>query len=268
MSTSAPKAEGAAAAAPKPYVRLARKDEIPALALIAREAFIADPNFSYLASLKEHLSNEQDSKKRRTLEKFLGMLYGLSFAAGARITVVALPKSEEEKRSGKEELAASCIWLPPHKRVGLKQFFTSLRYGFFSVLRGWGLKGMTRVSILHPMHTDAAWVEVWKQCKLPGTPEHEWYLFLALTAPQHQGHGYLSLLLREMFAFVPDKMLTLDAGTAKARDRYAHLGFELQRPWTLGTGQVNEQGLKTKGEKPGMTFYSMIKWDPKHSEAT
>ncbi|TFY63997.1 hypothetical protein EVG20_g6103 [Dentipellis fragilis] len=268
LRSLASKTEGAAATTPKAYVRLARKDEIPALALIAREAFITDPNFSYLGNLKEPLSNEQDSKKRRTLEKFLGMLYGLSFAAGARITVVALPKSEEEKQSGKEELAASCIWLPPHKRVGLKQFFTSLRYGFFTVLRGWGFKGFTRASILHPIHTDAAWGEVWKNCKLPGTPEHEWYLQLAFTAPQHQGHGYLSLLIREMYEFVPEKLLTLDAATPKARDRYAHLGFELQHPWTVGTGQVNEQGLKGKGETPGMTFYSMIKWDPEHSKAT
>lgn len=126
-----------------------------------------------------------------------------------------------------------------------------------------------------------------RQCfKLKGDTttdiENSWYLVMTGTDTSHQGRGCLSLLVREAFAHAPNDIFTLEATSAKSRDQYIHLGYEvcllissdylkpcvrrsliiLQQPVpiTLGKGRVNEQGIKERGEKAvGIELYSLAK---------
>ncbi|TFY70252.1 hypothetical protein EVG20_g2761 [Dentipellis fragilis] len=246
----------------KAYVRLARKDELNDLADMARRAFISDPIYNYSGNLKEPLSNDTNTSKRRTLQKFQRLLIGSSMAIGARTTVVAVPVASEgsETNRGKEELAAVCIWSPEGKHLDTSHPFTLLRNGFLGILTGWGITGLKRIALEYSNSCDKAWKEIRKSEDFKADATNgEWYVQMVCTAPEHQGKGYLSLIMREMFEYAPNQVLTLDASTPKSRDRYAHLGFELKRPWGIGKGKADSRGFKAKGDAPGMEFYAMVK---------
>lgn len=82
--------------------------------------------------------------------------------------------------------------------------------------------------------------------------------------------------MREAYAHSPSTVFTLEATTAKSRDRYQHLGFEVRcprktynpdvsiahiqllAPIKLGVGKVNAEGLSSSGEDAvGVECYSM-----------
>ncbi|KAA1472581.1 hypothetical protein DENSPDRAFT_778752 [Dentipellis sp. KUC8613] len=246
----------------KAYVRLARKDELNTLADLARRAFITDPIYSYCGNLSEPLSNEKDSSKRRTLQKFQRLIIGSSMALGARTTVVAVPVTSEGSKTDKdhEEIAALCIWMPGAKHLDASHPLILIRNGFFSIFRGWGFTGLKRIVLEYSNRCDKTWKEIRKSEEFKtDVANGEWYVQMVCTAPEYQGKGYLSLIMREMFEHAPNQALTLDASTPKSRDRYAHLGFELKSPWEVGKGKADSRGLKTKGDAPGMEFYAMVK---------
>ncbi|ESK88135.1 acyl- n-acyltransferase [Moniliophthora roreri MCA 2997] len=59
------------------------------------------------------------------------------------------------------------------------------------------------------------------------------------------------------------KPFTLEAATESARDKYAHLGFELlpHQPVILGKGKCDLQGLRKPGGE-GCKVYCMVNWHP------
>ncbi|TFY81737.1 hypothetical protein EWM64_g2279 [Hericium alpestre] len=239
-------AEASPPPAPAPYVRPARRDELDALAVLARRAFIDDPVFNYSANLKEPLSNDVDNSKRRTLEACHCMLFKMAFGLKARVMVVAVPEASSEKetsRKTKERLAATCIWMPPGKRMGFEHPMILLRSGIFRVIRGWGVNGLMRLGLEYPDGIEKTWKSIWKEQKIK----------------DDQGKGYLSLLVHEMFAKMPEEIIMLDASTSKSRDQYVHLGFRLEKPFMVGKGKANSVGYSEKGG-PGMELYGMAKW--------
>lgn len=152
-------------------VRPAARDDIPALVVLARRAFINDPFTNYCGDLKEvslsifprfpystvepsaqALSNDVSTPKRQHLEIFYRMLFGAIIHSGGRVMVVAVPippKSDNGQSTGAErkrnrrrdKIAAVAAWLPPHVRIGLDHPWALLRSGLVGAVRRWGLKG-------------------------------------------------------------------------------------------------------------------------------
>lgn len=61
-----------------------------------------------------------------------------------------------------------------------------------------------------------------------GGADATWYMTMVMVHPDHEGRGYCSLLTRETFEVGgPGACFTLDASTAKSRDQYLHIGFEV-----------------------------------------
>ena len=89
--------------------------------------------------------------------------------------------------------------------------------------------------------------------------------------------GYLSVLMQEAFDNISHEVpFVLEATTAKSRDRYLHMGFEVRAhppnlrnwylrldsvqlfsPFRIGVKNVDEDGLTTRGG-PGVEVYSMV----------
>ncbi|TFY82154.1 hypothetical protein EWM64_g1852 [Hericium alpestre] len=231
--------------APAPYVRDEGRDELDTLANLARRSFINDPAFNYGANLKQPLSNDVDNSKRRTLEAFHRMLFQMAFCLEARVMVVAVPEAGGENdtsRKTKERLAAACIWMPPGKRVGLQHPMFLLHSDVLRVIRGWGINFLMRLGFEYPGVAEKAWKSIWKEQKIK----------------DDQGKGYLFLMMREMFQKMSEETLTLDASNPKARDQYAHLGFRLEKPFTIGKGKATAIGFRGKGG-PGVELYGMAK---------
>jgi hypothetical protein len=44
--------------------------------------------------------------------------------------------------NNEEHIVASCVWLPPKKRVDLWRVITLLKAGFVDTLRRWGIRGL------------------------------------------------------------------------------------------------------------------------------
>lgn len=91
---------------------------------------------------------------------------------------------------------------------------------------------------------------------------------------------YSTMLMKEGFGLRNSKPITLEATTAHSRDTYAHQGFEVRQykkicKWylmltleskvvetlTLGRGQVDNRGLKTRDKESsvGFTVWIMIR---------
>lgn len=253
-------------------VRPAARDDIPALVVLARRAFINDPFTNYCGDLKEALSNDVSTPKRQHLEIFYRMLFGAIIHSGGRVMVVAVPippKSDNGQSTGAErkrnrrrdKIAAVAAWLPPHVRIGLDHPWALLRSGLVGAVRRWGLKGAHRAGIEYGSKVEKAFEEIYKARGVKETERDAWYLQLAATEPDEQGKGYLSLLVREAFAHTPNATFVLEATTEKSRDRYDHFGFQLERPIVFGKGEFDSNGYRAKGESAeGFQIYAMVKW--------
>ncbi|KAJ7262679.1 hypothetical protein B0H12DRAFT_1069138 [Mycena haematopus] len=71
--------------------------------------------------------------------------------------------------------------------------------------------------------------------------------------------GYSNLLMKEGFEYCgPSKPITLEDTTPHSRDVYAHQGFEIVQPHTLGQGAVDNCGLGTNDARhaPGFPVWA------------
>ncbi|TFK50597.1 hypothetical protein OE88DRAFT_273496 [Heliocybe sulcata] len=237
----------------KPFVRLTKASELDALVTIQRRAFIEDPEFNYFGS---PLSDDVDSPGKQDLETFFRFLTKACLRCGARITVAVVPEASGEK------ICASTIWMPPDKRISLVKVGALVTSGVFSVIKGWKFNGLMRVGVEYGAVSEKALKEAYAAKGVKQSPDTSWYLQLACTDPNEQGKGYMSMLMRDLFAHASARICTLEATTAKSRDRYAHFGFELFKEVRMGAGKVNKDGLPAKGkEAEGVPIYSMVKWE-------
>ncbi|EPQ58781.1 hypothetical protein GLOTRDRAFT_125111 [Gloeophyllum trabeum ATCC 11539] len=220
----------------KPYVRLAKLEELDRIAEMQRRAFIADPVFNYFGRVK---ATPDPSPP---------------FPESPSQTTPTAPEG------GLEELGGMMIWCPPHKRVSPSNVRALLRTGPLKPLKVWGPGGLWRFATT-PIHSERVMKRGFKAHRATISPEDAWYLLLACTDPAHEGKGFMSLLTREAFAHAPGSVFTVEGSTAKSRDRYAHFGFTDIRPVVLGKGKVDERGYVAKGAAAtGFTVYSQIKW--------
>ncbi|KAJ7885785.1 hypothetical protein B0H14DRAFT_2498778 [Mycena olivaceomarginata] len=240
------------------HVRIATLDEIDEIAGMMQRAFISSPVQAYSSNAKAPLTTHtKDAKRRAHQTKYIQFLIRKSLSLGGRLTVVCIPAHSTENRPAR--IAGAAIWRPP----GCKKppsLLGSLRMGLLSVIMGWGIGVMARISgFAHPI--EHALDQGYAERKLPGTPEDSsWYLQLTGVDPEFQGKGFLSMLLEEAFQHAPDAVFTLEANTPRARDVYKRYGFEVVGEVTIGKGKVDELGVASSGTAAtGFPMYPMIK---------
>ncbi|KAF6750410.1 hypothetical protein DFP72DRAFT_991670 [Ephemerocybe angulata] len=163
---------------------------------------------------------------------------------GGRTIVVAVPSSD-----GSEKIASCTCWLPPNKRVKKHQFLKLANDGAVPLLTAWGVRGTTADCKLQSRGFEKKDVDT-----------RAWYLLLAMTDPDFQGRGYLSMLMRDQFAHAPGQNYILETTTEKAKNQYTHFGFEVKETFYVGKGKVGMDGLPASEEAAtGAKAYPMVK---------
>ena len=94
--------------------------------------------------------------------------------------------------------------------------------------------------------------------------EKYFYFFFIGTREDCQGRGHASTLIRHRQALATEANLPIwmEATTAKSRNIYLKLGFEVVQEIVIGKGRVGSDGLVTEGEKAvGVPLWGMV-WRP------
>ncbi|KAF8154291.1 hypothetical protein B0H34DRAFT_800151 [Crassisporium funariophilum] len=245
----------------KPFVRLATTKDIESIIRSACRAFINDPVMLYFGNAKKLLEEDVDVKNLEGLRRFLTFLLKACFALGGRITVVVYPDVIDAEGSKEEKIVAAALWLPPNKRIEVWKVPTLLRSGVVGVLTRWRLTGLLRIAFEYQDTCHSMLEKCFKTKGVKQSPDAAWYLLFTMTDPDYQGKGSMSLLIREAFAHAPEATFVLEATTAKVRDQYVHLGFELPTPINIGKGKSDRRGVAASGEDAvGLEFWAMAKW--------
>jgi hypothetical protein len=94
--------------------------------------------------------------------------------------------------------------------------------------------------------------------------EKYFYIFFIGTREDCRGQGHASTIVRHHQALATEANLPiwLEATTAKSRDIYLKLGFEVVQEIVMGKGRVGCDGLVTEREKAmGVPLWGMV-WRP------
>ena len=147
---------------PGAYVRLARSSEYADVARVLTRAFAKDPAMNWYGCVTELVDdvNSPSPKAKRTMRNlnwFQEAMVKATVLVGGIVTVVAIPRSDSEDDSGKndpkqesqsksaetakEEIVATSLWLPPGKTLDMGPM-TVIRSGIMKVLMGWGIEGV------------------------------------------------------------------------------------------------------------------------------
>ncbi|KIJ53372.1 hypothetical protein M422DRAFT_222715 [Sphaerobolus stellatus SS14] len=244
---------------PKAAVRVAGPEDLDNIVKLGTEAFLHDALMNYFGSLRELLPKDTESLGKENLQKFQYFILTSAILSGGRVTVAVIPDED-----GKEKIASAAIWLPPNKRVTLWQPWKLIQSGVVALIKAWGLfKTVKRLGIEFSDGSHNGQKVGFKQKGIAGSVDNSWYLLLVMTDPEHQNQGLMGMLVREAYKNAPEDIFSLDATSAKSRDQYTHLGFEVIKPLVFGKGIVNAEGLEAAGENAiGVTCYSMIKTPP------
>lgn len=259
-SASPSAAAGASTEPGKPYVRLARPEDYPQIEKVARRAYIADPMPMYLGAISSPITPED--RKADDVESLFHFLIGIGRCFGGRTTVVAIPTSNpSDGTASLEKIAAVCLWMPPRCRANPWSTVKLFKSGIWRPLKAWGPRVIKRLGFEFEDIVNTKFQKIFREKGNGQKHDDAWYLQVVCTDPDEQGKGFLSMLVREGFAHAPNANLYLEASTPKARDRYAHLGFQLETPARIGKGRADSLGYKAKGEKAtGFDVYLMVKW--------
>ncbi|TFK69133.1 hypothetical protein BDN72DRAFT_857900 [Pluteus cervinus] len=249
-------------------LRLAVPEEFPVIMESGTRAFIHDPVFNYFGQVDEFLDIDVNSKGRQGVENFIRFLLIGAKELKGRVVVAVKPQEPGAESSPLkvENIVGAAIWLPPHKRLAPWRVPLFIRAGLFRGFKLWGVGLLNRIILDHVDKSEKALDECYKSRGIKESPEKSWYLQLIWVNPDFQGQGYLSVLMQEGFKNNGgDVPFTLEATTARSRDRYLHFGFELITPFRIGVKSTNELGLTTRGG-PGVEVYSMIHWNDSQKE--
>ncbi|KAJ7685741.1 hypothetical protein DFH06DRAFT_1159254 [Mycena polygramma] len=240
----------------QPYVRDAGPSDFEEISSFEARAFADDPEMNWFGGLSTAIADERPPRNGRSLENlriFLDSVNRSVHLVSGRVMVVAVPQD-----SGREKLVAFAAWVPPHRVI--EGTLTTIRSKAYRSLLTWGFSLLWRATVVFKP-TIAAIVKQALRSRGYGDTDH-WRLEITATDPEYQNKGYNTLLMRKGFAMCPSKPITLEATTPHSRDVYAHQGFEVVDALTLGKGQVDSRGLKTREKKSavGFTVSVMIKW--------
>lgn len=200
------------------------------------------------------LDENVDCDKKENLKRFFRVIIGSFHFLGGRVTVVVRRYPVEgNSQQFAEEIIGASVWMPPYKRLSLLHIRALLSSGVVAALKGWGLKGLLvsrgipqtlfrflgiiynrlcqflkRPAHEHGGHVDRLSYLAFKDRPFKGGPMATWYFQICVVEPVYQGRGLCSLLVRDAYKhFGPGACITMDASTARARDIYVNLGFEV-----------------------------------------
>ncbi|KAF6750413.1 hypothetical protein DFP72DRAFT_911093 [Ephemerocybe angulata] len=242
----------------KPYVRLATSEDHPQIIEMGVRAFVADPILLYIGNVQEVQGSVLAPKDERGLRAFIVFVLKSTASRSGRVTVVVLPFDD-----GSERIVSATYWLPPNKRIENYQLVKLAKDGALPMVKAWGLSGITRMTEHYLDNVHHILVDSFKQrgFQKSDVDSKAWYLTMAMTDPEFQGRGFVSLLMREQFAHAPGGVHILETLTEKNKGLYEHFGFELQKTFYVGEGKVGLDGLPESGESAtGVKVYPMIKW--------
>ncbi|KAG2005565.1 hypothetical protein CC2G_001960 [Coprinopsis cinerea AmutBmut pab1-1] len=254
----------------KPYVRVAEPEDFEQIVEVAHNAFVHDPVELYFGNVKEITADGLLPHDSTNLRVWVSYLYKLCMAIGGRVTVVvdpSLPKVPGPKGEGeREKVCAAAYWLPPKKRISVFDVRLLVKCGLMETWKGWGLSGVYRAGFEYLSKSEKVMKKVYRAKGVKKSVEDSWYLLHMMTDPVFQGKGYMSMIIREALEHAPDAIFAHEATTAKSRDQYVHLGYELVGSFKIGKGKVGPDGLPAKGkgkeEASGVEAYAMLKLPP------
>ncbi|KAJ7267468.1 hypothetical protein C8J57DRAFT_366586 [Mycena rebaudengoi] len=250
-------------AAPGAYVRSAKFSELEQVSAAGARAFARDPLFTWFANIKTPIP-EQEPKQRAKSTHNLHILMDSLFRAicliDARPMVVVVPDESgvvNADGSPAERIVAVAEWVQPGASVN--GMITVVRAKFHRLTMAWGWTGYQRIDL---DYKNAISKRVGEELVRGGLSKtSHWRLEIAYTDPDHEGHGYCGLLLKEIQEFNKNLPTTVEATTPRSRDVYLHYGWTIYDTLTFGKGYVDESGLQSTGEKAtGFPVWMMIKW--------
>ncbi|KAJ4480825.1 hypothetical protein J3R30DRAFT_3700239 [Lentinula aciculospora] len=262
-------------------IREALPDDLDVIGWAAAEAFIADAMAHYFSGTTKLMSITNKSELRELYDLYHFVTKTCMISGGRVILAVPMESNLESSSETSSTIAAAACWYPPRKRVTT---LNAVRGGITKCIRNWRVKGFERMLTEYSPKTHELFkraftskametqrMEKGKQDKKRILRESDsWYLQLMFSSKQYEGRGLMSTLMREGFAYAhsstPGIPFTLDATSARARDRYLHLGYELMEPETLiGVGKANAQGIapvkkyRDKNEElTGVPYWCMV----------
>lgn len=230
-------------------------DDFEAIVECGTKAFARDPVFMFWGNVQELTPTGLKPENEKDLRTFMTFLLNACVDMKSRFTVVC--DSEVNNK-----IVSAAYWVPPNERIATYQLGRLFRCGIWSFLKAWGIRGIDRITTQYLDKCHHAFQRAFKARGLKKSVDDAWYLNLAMTDPEYQGKGLMSIIVRNEWERNPEGIYTIEATTPVVMAQYGHLGFDLlEEPFTLGKGVAGSDGLPAKGkEAMGMPVFPMIRW--------
>ncbi|KAI0034122.1 hypothetical protein K488DRAFT_13215, partial [Vararia minispora EC-137] len=115
--------------------------------------------------------------------------------------------------------------IPPAKdRDTASSLLQIAKEGAHKVVHGWGLGGVKRILKEYLPITGEAREKAFANRGLK--VEDAWHLLAVAADPAHEGHSYVSMMMRERFRKTAPTPVYLESSSPKSRNVYLHYGFE------------------------------------------
>ncbi|SJK99788.1 uncharacterized protein ARMOST_03099 [Armillaria ostoyae] len=240
-------------------VRLATEGDYEEGATLLTRAFANDPAMNWWGGAKKETAvtnfNKLDTGMKKTMEnlrRFQSCVVHATINAGGIITLALVPKSGEEG----ERIVAVALWMTPGKTFDLP-FSTLIKSGAFSVLMGWGVRGLKRFFVDFTPHVEESLHKSFKSRNLDRLDS--WHLLETVVDPDWEGKGFCSLLMKDGYSRASPKPIHLEATTPKSKDISS---LRIDSEHIFGKGQVDEAGHAAKGAAAtGYPEWVMTKYD-------
>ncbi|KAG7441824.1 uncharacterized protein BT62DRAFT_907256 [Guyanagaster necrorhizus] len=241
-------------------VRIATGDDVETATTVLTRAFCNDPAMNWLECVKRENKvtdcNSTSPPILQTMERlrrFQRCIVKITMLVGGVVTLAVVPSSDEKG----ERVVAVSLWLKPGQTYDLP-LRKALKAGAWPVAMGWGIRGLKRLFVDFTPQVEKTLLRAYKARNLDRLDS--WHLFEVAVDPDWQGKGMSSLLMKDGFSRASPKSVHLEATTAKSRDIYVSFGFKIDEEYLFGKGQVDSDGLATKGaEATGYPEWVMTK---------
>ncbi|KAK0209274.1 hypothetical protein DFS33DRAFT_521711 [Desarmillaria ectypa] len=250
-------------ATPSALIRAATKEDVEAAVTVLTRAYLNDPSLNWFGSVKkQNAVTDIDSpvpgvqRTVKNLRCFQRCLVTVVMLVGGIVTLAVVSSQGDGKG---EQVIGVALWLQPGQTFDMP-LGKLLKAGAWSVLKGWGIRGLKRIFLDFTPPVEKAVSKAFKARSMDRLDS--WHLLEIVVDPDWQGKGVSSVLLRDGFSRVKHKPIHLEASSPKNRDIYAHFGFEVDEEHLFGKGQADCHGLHAKGaEATGFSEWVMTKWE-------
>ncbi|KAK0185250.1 hypothetical protein F5146DRAFT_200286 [Armillaria mellea] len=267
---------------PSAVVRDATKEDVEAATTVLTRAYLNDPALNWFGCVKkQNAATDIDSPLpgvQRTIKNlgcFQRCLVAVTMLVGGVVTLAVIPSQGDGKG---EKVVGVAVWLQPGQTFDMP-LGKLLKAGAWSVLKGWGIRGLKRIFLDFTPSVERALSKAFKARNMDRLDS--WHLLAIVVDPDWQGKvmisgclvfclclilaqliGVSSVLMRDCFARAKPKPIHLEASSPKSRDIYAHFGFEINDEHLFGKGQIDCHGLPAEGaETTGLFEWVMTKWE-------